>query len=36
MDYTILIDGPYKAFGITPQEIQQGILKIRIALNGNL
>ena len=35
MDYQVLIHGPLKAFGIKHQEVEQGILKIRIGVKSN-
>ena len=36
MDHLVIVYGPQKAFGMTKQEIQKGILKIRISLHSNL
>ena len=36
MDNHVVMLGPQIAFGTTKQEIEEGILKIRISLKGNL
>ena len=36
MDYQVVGIGPQKAFGMKRQEIEEGILKIRISLKSNL
>ena len=36
MDNQVEVNGPLKAFGIKRQEIEEGILKIRISLKSNL
>ena len=36
MDNQVVVFGQLRAFGIERQEIEKGILKIRISLKGNL
>ena len=36
MDNQVEVFGPLRAFGIKRQEIEKGILKIRISLKSNL
>ena len=36
MDNQVEVYGPLRAFGIKSQEIEEGILKIRISLKSNL